>query len=111
MTRFQKNLLLGLFVMAVLSPIGIVLPDKFGAGDAWGEWGPETIKRLLGYVPQGMARFSELWGAPVADYSIKGLGESLAARSGSYIISAVLGIILAGGLIYLISKLIIRHND
>lgn len=111
MTHFQKKLLFGLFVMAALSPIGIILPEISGSGEAWGEWNIDGLKRLLDYVPRGMARLSDLWGAPISDYGVKGLGESLAARSVSYILSAVLGIILAGGIIYIVSRLIIRHND
>jgi hypothetical protein len=35
MTKFQKKLWIGLAIMALLTPLGIYLPKKFNAGDAW----------------------------------------------------------------------------
>ena len=56
MKRLEKRLWLWLFVMALLSPLGIILPGKFDAEGAWGEWGADTLEKLLGYVPE---RFKE----------------------------------------------------
>ncbi|MGD0919371.1 MAG: hypothetical protein ABSB22_23255 [Thermodesulfobacteriota bacterium] len=56
MKTFQKRLWIGLFILALLTPLGVILPEKFNAGDAWGEWGPETLEKLLGYVPDGLKR-------------------------------------------------------
>jgi hypothetical protein len=72
---------IGLAVLAVLSPLGLLAP-----GTAWGEWGAEEFQDMLGYVPQGLERFAEFWRAPLPDYAIPGLGDVP-----GYILSAVVG--------------------
>ena len=71
----MKKMLLGLVVLALLSPVGVILPDMFKAGSAWGEWGPDEIGKMVGYVPQGMKNLADLWQAPMPDYSFKGWEE------------------------------------
>ncbi len=61
MTKFQKKLGLGLLILALFTPLGVILPEKFKAGGAWGEWGPEELQKLLGYVPAGLKRTAHLW--------------------------------------------------
>jgi len=88
-----KKLWWGLAVLAILSPVGLILPDKFKAGTAWGEWSPDEIEKMLGYVPQGMKSLAELWQAPMPDYSFKGwdsLGHGM--QSLAYVSSAAFGI-------------------
>jgi len=94
MTTFHKKIWAGIGVMALLSPLGLILPEKFKAGDAWGEWGTDSIKEMIGYVPAGLARLSELWKAPLPDYGPGKEGASMAAQSGWYILSGALGIAL-----------------
>ncbi len=79
-----KKLWIGLAILAVLSPLGLL-----ASGDAWGEWGTETFKKMLGFIPKGLAKFSGLWKAPFADYCIPGTGGVL-----GYILSAFAGIAL-----------------
>lgn len=110
MTGFQKKLLIGLFIMALLSPLGIVLPEKFHAEDAWGEWGIEQIEKMLGYVPAGMKKIADLWKAPVPDYKFGGEGASLTTQIISYISSGVLGIALVAAVIYVLSKFLVRRK-
>lgn len=96
----------------ILSPLGLLLPEHFKAGDAWGEWGTETIKELLGYIPQGLAKFSRLWSAPIPDYAFKGWEEKgLAHLSFAYIISAIIGIVLTVLLVLLIGKFLAKKDD
>ena len=87
--KLPAKLWIGLAVLALLSPLGIYLPAKFAAGAAWGEWGADEIKSLIGYLPKGLEKFSALWSAPLPDYAFKGGG-----RNAAYIISALLGIAL-----------------
>lgn len=110
MTRFQKKLWIGLVIMALLSPLGILLPEEFNAGDAWGEWGTDTLKELLGYVPEGLEKLADLWKAPIADYNFGGEDSPLAIQIVSYVISGILGIAITGGVIYLISRILIRKT-
>jgi hypothetical protein len=110
MTRFHKKLWLGLVAMAVLSPLGIYLPAKFGAGEAWGEWAPDALKKLLGYVPEGLEKLSDIWKAPVPDYNVFGEGASFGHQAISYIMSGFIGMAAAGLAIYLIAKMV-RKNE
>ncbi len=108
MTRFQKKLWIGLIIMALLSPIGILLPEKFNAGDAWGEWGTDTLEKLLGYVPEGLKKLTDLWKAPIADYNLGSESSPFIIQVLSYVVSGILGIAIVGGVIYLISRLLIK---
>lgn len=110
MKRLDKKLWLGLFIMALLSPLGIILPEKFKAEDAWGEWSVETLEKLLGYVPEGLKRTADIWKAPIPDYNFFGDGALLEAKSLSYVISGVLGIILTAVVVFILSKLLFKHE-
>jgi len=113
MTTFQKKLWIGIGVMAILSPIGLILPDMFKAGDAWGEWGTDSIKAMFGYVPQGLARLSELWKAPLPDYGFGGESAAKALQYLAYIVSGLVGVTLAWLVVILIKKVLLNHpqND
>ncbi len=108
--RFERKLWLGLFVMAVLSPLGVILPEKFGAEGAWGEWGVDALEKLLGYIPGGLKKTADIWVAPIRDYSFGGEGAVLSTRIVSYIVSAFIGIVLACIIIYVISRLLFKHE-
>ncbi len=84
-------------VLAIFAPIGLVIPEYFKAGSAWGEWGPDEIRELIGYVPKGLEKLSDIWAAAIPDYGTSTI---------SYIISAVLGIIIVAGLTFLAGKLL-----
>ncbi|SEM68209.1 cobalt/nickel transport protein [Syntrophus gentianae] len=109
MGKGEKKLWIGLIVLAFLSPLGIILPEKFQAGDAWGEWGTDTLQQLLGYVPAGLQRYAEIWKAPIPDYNFWGEGASLGMQIVAYVISGLLGILLTASVIYLLSKGIFRR--
>ncbi|MCC6345820.1 MAG: PDGLE domain-containing protein [Nitrospirales bacterium] len=96
--------------MALLSPLGIFLPLWFKAGDAWGEWSADTLKELLGYVPEGLEKYAELWKAPLPDYSFNGESSPLALQSFAYIVSGVLGILFVGMAVFLIARFLSRHG-
>ena len=110
MKRFKNKLWLGLFVLALLSPLGIILPEKYNAEGAWGEWSVESLEKLLGYVPEGLKRTTDLWKAPIPDYNLFGEGALLGAKSVSYIISGALGIILAAAVMFILSKILFRND-
>ena len=87
-----NKLWIALGVMVVLSPLGLILPDHFKAGSAWGEWGGDEMKKMVGYVPEGMKKLSEVWNAPLRDYAFQGWGEKgLTHLSAAYIFSGLLG--------------------
>ncbi len=105
------KLWIGLGVLVLLSPLGLLFPEHFKAGAAWGEWGTEEIQKLIGYIPQGLAKFSSLWSAPLPDYAFKGQeGAGLSALSLGYIVSALIGILIVVALVFLIAKLLIKNK-
>jgi cobalt/nickel transport protein len=110
MTGSQKKLWIGLLILTLLTPLGVVLPDKFGAGSAWGEWGPEEIGKLIGYVPAGLKKLSELWKAPAPDYNFGGASASMTVQVLSYIASGIIGILTVGLVIYVIGRLVLWRN-
>ena len=110
MTTFQKKLWVGLLIMALLTPLGILLPEKFKAEEAWGEWGTEKLEKLLGYVPEGLKKLADLWKAPIPDYNFGGEGAPKTLQVLSYFISGLLGIGICALVVYLISRLMARHG-
>jgi len=110
MTRFQKKLWTGLLVMALLTPLGILIPEKFKAEGAWGEWGIAKLDKLLGYVPEGLKKLSDFWKAPIPDYNFSGEGASMTLQIISYIASGLLGVGVCAFVVFIISRFIAKHG-
>ncbi|MDP4207252.1 MAG: cobalamin biosynthesis protein [Bacteroidota bacterium] len=91
-----KKLFIGLLALALLSPLGIILPEIFKADGAWGEWSTEKVAKDKGYVPAGMKRDASRWKAPVPDYTTGKENDSLLKRSGNYIFSGLMGVGIIG---------------
>ena len=105
--KIPAKLWIGLGVLIILSPIGLILPDYFKAGAAWGEWGADEMQALAGYLPQGLEKLSSLWNSPLPDYAFKGWeGKGLPALSLAYIVSAVIGISITVCLVMLLGKIL-----
>ena len=105
--KTTNKLWIGIGILILLSPLGLFLPEHFQAGDAWGEWGTDTIKELAGYIPQGLEKLSSIWNAPMPDYAFKGWEEKgLFSLSFAYIISALIGIIAVALIVLLIGKML-----
>ncbi len=103
---------IGIMVLIVLSPLGLILPEHFKAGSAWGEWGADEMQKLVGYVPKGLEKLSSLWNAPMPDYAFKGWEEKgLSHLSLAYIISAIVGIGIIVLVILVIGKLLTKKGD
>jgi len=99
-------------LLIILSPLGLLLPDHFKAGSAWGEWGPDEIKNLVGYIPEGLEKLSRLWNAPLPDYAFKGWeSKPLLNLSFAYIISAIVGIIFVVLAALILGKLLTSNNQ
>ena len=98
-------------ILALLAPLGLVIPEHFKAGAAWGEWGIEEVKGLVGYIPAGLAKVATLWNSPVPDYAFKGWEDKpLSALSAAYVISAMLGIAVTIGVIFLLGKFLSKKD-
>jgi len=98
-------------ILTLLTPVGILLPIFFDAGDAWGEWSAETIKNMIGYVPQGLAKYTDNYKAPLSDYSTNSSDPSVIHQSGYYILSGVIGVIIILVVMFIFSKIIIKKNE
>lgn len=96
-----KRLWLAILALIILSPLGMLAP-----GTAFGEWGPEELHEMLGFVPEGLEELSGFNSfAVLPDYSVPGWEEAgLALQSVGYIFSAVVGIALVVGVSWLIGK-------
>ncbi len=96
---------IALLAMALVSPLGLYLPELLEAGAAWGEWSLEEVQRMVGYAPSGMEKHIDLWKVPIPDYALPGQEEApLSHRSLSYILSALLGIGLCGGTTFVVAR-------
>jgi predicted PurR-regulated permease PerM len=111
MNKLQKKILVILLLLCLLTPIGILLPTFFNTGDAWGEWSAQTVKELVGYVPKGLAKYSDVWKAPLTDYSVKREDSSIVHRSGYYLVSGIIGATITYIAMLLITGLIIRNGE
>ncbi|MFA5115211.1 MAG: PDGLE domain-containing protein [Candidatus Omnitrophota bacterium] len=109
--RTITKLWIGLGVLMLISPLGLLLPERFQAGDAWGEWGTDSIRELVGYIPLGLEKLSSAWSALIPDYAFKGWGEKgLAQLSFAYIVSAFIGICVTAGAVLLIGRLLSKKE-
>jgi len=100
----------GIGLLALLSPLGLIVPKWLGAEGAWGEWGLDKIEKVAGFVPEGMKRLAAIWKAPLPDYALRGQSKGLAGESFGYVLSAIIGIAVTAGLMYLAAKLLLRKN-
>lgn len=108
--KLQRKILIILLLLCLITPVGILLPMFVNAGDAWGEWSARTIKDLIGYVPAGLVKYSEIWKAPLTDYMVNNGDTSVVRQSGFYIVSGIAGATLTYVIMLLITRLIIRNE-
>jgi hypothetical protein len=110
--KTQMKLWIGIGVLIILCPLGLIIPDYFHAGDAWGEWDAEELKKLTGYVPKGLEKLAKIWNAPMPDYGIKGWeNKGLSHLSVGYIVSAIVGITVISLAVSFIGKRLTRKNE
>ncbi|MDD5116800.1 MAG: PDGLE domain-containing protein [Candidatus Omnitrophica bacterium] len=100
-----------LALLALLSPLGLLLPGYFKAGSAWGEWGADEMNGLVGYLPGGLEKLSNVWSAPIPDYAFKGWEDKpLSSLSIAYIFSAVIGMLACVGIVLLLGRLLSKNK-
>lgn len=85
----QRKLWIGLAILIVLTPLGLL-----AEGTAFGEWASEELQKELGYVPSGIEHGENLWHSLLPDYTVAGLEGSFMHSSIGYILSAIIGIAL-----------------
>lgn len=109
--KTTSKLWIGIGALALLCPVGLALPEWLKAGSAWGEWGNDEVKDLVGYVPSGLAKLSSLWTAALPDYAFRGSdGAGLGALGAQYVVSAIVGIALCVGGTLLLGKILAKKK-
>jgi hypothetical protein len=101
MEKIYRNMAIGLGLLVILAPLGLL-----AVGETFGEWGPKELKEKIGFVPQELEKLSGIWNAPMPDYALPGseARASIALSSGAYILSAIIGVAICGGLLYILGK-------
>ncbi len=101
--RRLRWLWVGLIVLALFVPIGLLAP-----GTAWGEWGAKQLAQRPGVtsVPQGLQALEGLWSAPLSGYNAPQLGSSNAG----YVLSAIVGVILITIIVWLFAQLLLSRK-
>ena len=94
-TSRVKGLYVLIGILVIATPLGLL-----ATGTAWGEWGTEEVKNLVGFIPDGMKNGFNFT-APMPDYGLEGLKEYAA-----YILSALVGVLI----IFLIIKIWTRFG-
>ncbi|AGB20081.1 PDGLE domain-containing protein [Thermoanaerobacterium thermosaccharolyticum] len=102
----MKKFLIAAAVIILLTPVGLLAP-----GSAWGEWGLDEIKSMVGYVPSGMKHFSDTVKAIFPDYSIPGFDKNFLQSSIGYIFSAIVGIAIIALVFFVLSKIIGKSEE
>ena len=103
MERIVKNFAIGLVVLIILAPLGLL-----AVGETFGEWSNEEIQEKLGFVPEGLERLSSLWGAPLSDYAFPN-DESQMGAIAAYILSGIIGVAICGSFLYYVGKKIAKN--
>lgn len=106
MDKNLKYLLIGLAILIILVPIGLYL-----GGDTFAEWGAQEVKDKIGYVPAGLGSLSNIWNAPLPDYAVPILGDSTVGHALGYMLSALVGVVVCGGALYILGKILARKDD
>jgi hypothetical protein len=105
MDKLLRNLLIGLALLIIAVPIGLL-----AVGTAYGEWGADELEGLVGFIPAGLASVSGVWAAPIPDYALPSLGESLFNLSLGYWLSAIIGVLLSAAVLILIGRVLTRKK-
>ena len=105
-----RNLWIGIGILILLAPIGLILPELFKASGAWGEWGADEVKNIAGYLPEGLKRLSELWSAPLPDYAFTGWDKGVKSYI-AYIVSGLIGVVIVAAISYVLGKILKRGKN
>jgi cobalt/nickel transport system permease protein len=93
---------------AILAPLGLIAP-----GFAYGEGSAQDVQQAFGYVPAGLHQLGSVFSAPLAGYEIpflKGANPALWQEAVGYELAGIVGILLLGGTMYLLGRLLARGN-
>jgi len=96
----SRKLWWGLAVLMALSPLGLL-----ASGTAFGEWDQSELQSRLGFIPQGIAKWGDLWKHKLfPDYSLPGFDQTFWQNAAVYIACAVVALAVLLGLTYLFRR-------
>ena len=101
MNKKVKVTLIVMAIMIVAVPLGLLT-----SAPAFGEWDPSYYKKVIGFIPQGLAHFPQLAHPLLPDYSLPGSNEVL-----GYYISAIVGSIIVFTILYFLGKFLAKKNS
>jgi hypothetical protein len=108
----NKRLWWGLAILIFLSPVGLILPEVFKSGPAWGEWSLGEIEKMVGFIPEGLRKLADLWPAPLPEYNVASWeGKGLFHSSLGYILSGFLGVAAVVGVTLLVGKILGKKDS
>uniref|UniRef100_A0A7C5V268 PDGLE domain-containing protein n=1 Tax=Caldicellulosiruptor owensensis TaxID=55205 RepID=A0A7C5V268_9FIRM len=97
-----KTILIILFALAILTPLGLLTQNP-----AFGEWTQEEIKKMLGFVPEGLKKYAEVYKFDLFDdYSFKFISNQYIG----YILSALIGIAVIFTIFFLLKHLMTERK-
>jgi cobalt/nickel transport system permease protein len=101
----------GFTAIAVVAPLGLIAP-----GFAYGEGSTTDVQAAFGYVPQGLKDLSAVFSAPLGGYNIplpffSDAKAELWHAAIAYEITAIIGVLLCGGAVYLGARLLGRGRE
>ena len=112
--RAVPRLAAALGVLVILTPLGLIVPSVFKAGDAWGEWDSkelaEQVAKATGdehaTAPAGMVSAEEHgYKGLMPDYNLPGGDEApLTRKSLAYILSGAIGVLMVGGALLVLRR-------
>lgn len=101
-----KFFIIGIIILLLAAPLGLI-----ATGTAWGEWGPDEVKEMLGFVPEGLEKFSSMWSSALPDYSIPGLDKNFFQSSTGYILSGIIGVALIFLFTFISGRLMVHKEN
>ncbi len=95
---------------AILAPLGLIAP-----GFAYGEGSAADVQQAFGYVPSGLQQLGSVFSAPLAGYEVplpflSGANAGLWQRAVGYELAGIVGILLLGGTMYAVGRLLARGS-
>lgn len=91
-----------LLTLAILTPIGLLTQNP-----AFGEWTQEEIKKMLGFVPEGLKKYAEVYRFDLFDdYSVKFISNPYIG----YVLSALIGMAVIFAIFFLLKYLMTERK-
>jgi hypothetical protein len=101
-----KVLIFALIILMICVPVGLI-----ASGTAFGEWSPDELQQMIGYVPTGIQHLSGLWNAPLNGYDVPGNHTTIPMQTPGYYVSAIVGVLVVSIIAYMIGKILVKRND